>query len=93
MKGSGCKSALHQLNFYLDNSIYIWIFIVAFDTLRDPSSRFIQGASGDEGMVISNSNSFLNGETKMETPNVKKRHRRMKSSSVKNADFDGKKSF
>ncbi|KAJ8961517.1 hypothetical protein NQ318_014767 [Aromia moschata] len=40
-------------------------------------------------MVLSSSNSFLNGEiAKTETPNVKKRHRRVKSSGVKNSEYD-----
>ncbi|XP_044742193.1 centaurin-gamma-1A [Chrysoperla carnea] len=61
----------------------------SFDSLKDSNSKFLQpSVSGDEGMVVSNSNSFLNGETKMETPNVKKRHRRMKSSGVKNSEYD-----
>lgn len=64
-------------------------FFGAFDSLKDPSTKGGQ-ASGDEGMVLSNSNSFLNGEVlKSETPNVKKRHRRMKSSGVKNYEYDG----
>lgn len=54
--------------------------------------------SGDEGIVMSNSNSqtFLattdSNHVKVEsqTPNVKKRHRRMKSSGVKNNEYDGK---
>lgn len=58
--------------------------------VKDPSSKYSQ-ASGDEGMVLSNSSTFLNGEgLKTETPNVKKRHRRMKSSGVKNSEVDGK---
>lgn len=41
-------------------------------------------------MTLSSSNSFLNGEiSKTETPNVKKRHRRVKSSGVKNSEYDG----
>jgi Arf-GAP/GTPase/ANK repeat/PH domain-containing protein 1/3 len=45
-------------------------------------------------MIISNntiSSSLLNGiDGKIETPNVKKRHRRMKSSGMKNTECDGK---
>ncbi|XP_044755941.1 centaurin-gamma-1A isoform X2 [Coccinella septempunctata] len=60
----------------------------ALDVVKDPSSKYSQ-ASGDEGMVLSNSSTFLNGEgLKTETPNVKKRHRRMKSSGVKNSEYD-----
>lgn len=63
----------------------------AFEAVKDPSSKFAQQASGDEGMVLSSSNSFLNGEiAKTETPHVKKRHRRVKSSGVKNSEYDGK---
>lgn len=41
-------------------------------------------------MTMPNSNSFANGDNfKTETPNVKKRHRRMKSNSVKNSEYDG----
>lgn len=41
-------------------------------------------------MIISN-NSLYNGSSdcKAETPNVKKRHRRIKSSGVKNQEVDG----
>lgn len=61
----------------------------ALDVMKDPSSKYSQ-ASGDEGMVLSNSSTFLNGDgLKTETPNVKKRHRRMKSSGVKNSEYDG----
>ncbi|XP_074039096.1 centaurin gamma 1A isoform X2 [Leptinotarsa decemlineata] len=61
----------------------------AYDAVKDPGSRYAQQASGDEGMVLSSSNSFLNGEiAKTETPNVKKRHRRVKSSGVKNSEYD-----
>ncbi|XP_045467912.1 centaurin-gamma-1A isoform X2 [Harmonia axyridis] len=60
----------------------------ALDVMKDPSSKYSQ-ASGDEGMVLSNSSTFLNGDgLKTETPNVKKRHRRMKSSGVKNSEYD-----
>nr|XP_023016995.1 centaurin-gamma-1A [Leptinotarsa decemlineata] len=66
----------------------------AYDAVKDPGSRYAQQASGDEGMVLSSSNSFLNGEiAKTETPNVKKRHRRVKSSGVKNSEYDGKNNF
>ncbi|XP_018571425.1 centaurin-gamma-1A isoform X2 [Anoplophora glabripennis] len=65
------------------------VLLSAFETVKDPSSKYSQQASGDEGMVLSSSNSFLNGEiAKTETPNVKKRHRRVKSSGVKNSEYD-----
>ncbi|KAJ8969451.1 hypothetical protein NQ317_017100, partial [Molorchus minor] len=65
------------------------VLLSAFETVKDPSSKYCQQASGDEGMVLSSSNSFLNGEiAKTETPNVKKRHRRVKSSGIKNPEYD-----
>lgn len=65
------------------------VLLTAFEVVKDPSSKYSQ-ISGDEGMVLSNSSSFLNGESlKMETPNVKKKHRRMKSSGIKNSEYDG----
>ncbi|XP_063906737.1 centaurin-gamma-1A isoform X2 [Zophobas morio] len=64
------------------------VLLSAFETVKDPSSKYSQ-VSGDEGMVLSNSSSFVNGDgIKTETPNVKKRHRRMKSSSVKSSEYD-----
>ncbi|XP_017014680.2 centaurin-gamma-1A isoform X2 [Drosophila takahashii] len=57
-------------------------------------SNSSQQTSGDEGIAMSNSNSqtFIAGETanklEAQTPNVKKRHRRMKSSSVKANEAD-----
>lgn len=64
------------------------------DPLKSNSS---QQTSGDEGIAMSNSNSqtFIAGEVanagnklEAQTPNVKKRHRRMKSSSVKANEAD-----
>ncbi|XP_016961913.1 centaurin-gamma-1A isoform X2 [Drosophila biarmipes] len=57
-------------------------------------SNSSQQTSGDEGIAMSNSNSqtFIAGEAanklEAQTPNVKKRHRRMKSSSVKANEAD-----
>lgn len=63
------------------------VFLSAYDGGKD--SKYGQ-ISGDEGLALSSSNSFLNGDgLKTETPNVKKRHRRMKSSGVKNSEIDG----
>jgi len=48
-------------------------------------------SNGDES-TISMSNTSLsanNGDLKAETPNVKKRHRRMKSSNIKNQECEG----
>jgi Arf-GAP with GTPase, ANK repeat and PH domain-containing protein 1/3/4/5/6/9/11 len=65
------------------------VLLTAYDNLKEPGKASSQ--SGDEsGIALSNSNSqsFIgsDGNNKMETqtPNVKKRHRRMKSSGVKN---------
>lgn len=71
------------------------VLLTAFDSLKEPGKASSQ--SGDEsGIALSNSNSqsFIgsDGNNKIEslqTPNVKKRHRRMKSSGVKN-DNEGK---
>lgn len=66
------------------------VLLTAFEVVKEPGSKYAQ-VSGDEGIMLSNSNSFLNGEgLKTETPNVKKRHRRMKSSGLKNSEYDGK---
>lgn len=48
-------------------------------------------SNGDESTIgMSNTSlSVNNGELKAETPNVKKRHRRMKSSNIKNQDCEG----
>lgn len=70
------------------------VLLTAYDNLKEPGKASSQ--SGDEsGIALSNSNSqsFLgsDGNNKMDsqTPNVKKRHRRMKSSGVKNNDLEG----
>lgn len=65
------------------------VLLTAYDNLKEPGKASSQ--SGDEsGIALSNSNSqsFLgsdgNNKIDSQTPNVKKRHRRMKSSGVKN---------
>lgn len=68
------------------------VLLTAYDIVKEPGVKYSQ-ASGDEGMVLSNSNSFLNGDsikttTNTDTSNIKKRHRRMKSSGVKNSEYD-----
>lgn len=69
------------------------VLLTAFDSLKEPGKGSSQ--SGDEsGIALSNSNSqsFLgsdgNNKNDSQTPNVKKRHRRMKSSGLKN-DVEG----
>ncbi|XP_076253397.1 centaurin gamma 1A isoform X3 [Rhynchophorus ferrugineus] len=91
---SGNNSALHEnlgglsLMGGKDKRPTEKVLLSAFETVKDPSFKYSQ-ASGDEGMTLSSSNSFLNGEiNKTETPNVKKRHRRVKSSGVKNSEYD-----
>ncbi|XP_034472485.1 centaurin-gamma-1A isoform X2 [Drosophila innubila] len=67
--------------------------VAGAEPLKSNSS---QQTSGDEGIAMSNSNSqtFIAGEMpasgklEAQTPNVKKRHRRMKSSSVKANEAD-----
>jgi len=59
------------------------VFLTSYE-IKDPGKYPV---SGDEGLI--NSNSFINGDSlKSETVNIKKRHRRMKSSGVKNAEND-----
>lgn len=65
------------------------VLLTAFENLKEPGKASSQ--SGDEsGIALSNSNSqsFIgsdgNNKIDSQTPNVKKRHRRMKSSGVKN---------
>uniref|UniRef100_A0A336LMY4 CSON012184 protein n=1 Tax=Culicoides sonorensis TaxID=179676 RepID=A0A336LMY4_CULSO len=69
------------------------VTLTGFDVLREPGKPNSQ-TSGDEGIALSNSNSqsFIgsdNSNSKLDqTPSVKKRHRRMKSSGLKNGDGD-----
>lgn len=73
-----------------DKKVTEKVLLTAFETVKDPSAKYSQ-ISGDECITLSNSSSFVNGENlKTETPNVKKRHRRMKSSGIKNSEYDGK---
>lgn len=75
------------------------VLLTAFETLREPAKQNSQ-TSGDEGIAMSNSNSqtFLASDSnskliEAQTPNVKKRHRRMKSSGVKNNEYDDQDGF
>lgn len=69
------------------------VMLTGFEVLREPGKPNSQ-TSGDEGIALSNSNSqsFIgsdNSNSKLDqTPSVKKRHRRMKSSGLKNGDVD-----
>lgn len=51
------------------------VTLMSYDTLHDPA-----GVNGLDSASLS---------SKIETPNVKKRHRRMKSSGNKNAECEG----
>ena len=70
------------------------VLLTAYDNLKEPGKASSQ--SGDEsGIALSNSNSQnlgsdSNNKIDAQTPNVKKRHRRMKSSGIKNNDTEGK---
>jgi Arf-GAP with GTPase, ANK repeat and PH domain-containing protein 1/3/4/5/6/9/11 len=69
------------------------VLLTAYDNLKEPNK--VSSQSGDEsGIALSNSNSQnlgsdSNSKIDAQTPNVKKRHRRMKSSGVKNNDAEG----
>lgn len=94
---NGLTEGIGGLSLAKDRKMTEKVLLTAFDTLREPVKSNSQ-TSGDEGIVISNSNSqsFIGSDgntSKMDaqTPNVKKRHRRMKSSGVgKNNEYDGK---
>ncbi|KAK7576100.1 hypothetical protein V9T40_012386 [Parthenolecanium corni] len=66
------------------------VLLTAFEVFKEPNSK---SASNNEDSVMIMSNNSLtitNGynDGKAETPHVKKRHRRLKSASVKNQDND-----
>lgn len=67
------------------------VLLTGFEVLRD-GSKSNHLASGDEAISNSNSQSFSGGDhgskQDAQTPNVKKRHRRMKSSGIKNDGED-----
>ncbi|XP_034249296.1 centaurin-gamma-1A-like isoform X2 [Thrips palmi] len=64
--------------------------LTGFEMLKDSNNRMVQPQGNDESLNFSLNGHTLNAsDGKMsETPNVKKRHRRMKSSSLKNTDCD-----
>lgn len=70
------------------------VMLTGFESLREPIGKPNSQTSGDEGIALSNSNSqsFIgsdNSNSKLDqTPSVKKRHRRMKSSGLKNGDAE-----
>lgn len=70
------------------------VTLMAYDNLKEHGKTNSQG-SGDESGIHSNSNSQnlgsdSNSKIETQTPNVKKRHRRMKSSGIKSNDIEGK---
>lgn len=90
--GSGLIEGIGGLGLTKDKKVTEKVLLTAFDTLREPGKSNSQ-TSGDEGIVlsISNSQNFQPSDSKNESQsNVKKRHRRMKSSGVKNSELDGK---
>lgn len=93
--GSGLIEGIGGLGLTKDKKVTEKVLLTAFDTLREPGKSNSQ-TSGDEGIVMSNSNSQnfqpsdSNHSKNESQSNVKKRHRRMKSSGVKNSEFDGK---
>lgn len=63
--------------------------LTGFEMLKDSNNRSMQPQSNDDSLNFSINGHSNGSEGKMtETPNVKKRHRRMKSSSLKNTDCD-----
>lgn len=98
---NGLSEGIGGLSLAKDKKTTEKVLLTAFETLREPvKSNSSQQTSGDEGIAMSNSNSqtFLpsdNNQSKLEsqTPNVKKRHRRMKSSGVKNNDIEDSDGF
>lgn len=71
------------------------VTLTAYDNLKEQHGKANSQGSGDESGIQSNSNSQnlgsdSNSKIDSQTPNVKKRHRRMKSSGVKSNDIEGK---
>lgn len=61
------------------------VMLTAYEVLKEPVTRILMG--GEDG---GSSSGAVNGtDIKSETPSVKKRHRRMKSSSNKTNDVEG----
>jgi hypothetical protein len=73
------------------------VMLTAYEVLKEPVTRILMGGGngGGGGGDDPSSQNAINGgiadnSAKTETPSVKKRHRRMKSSSNKANDLDGK---
>lgn len=74
------------------------VTLTAYDSLKEHGGKASSHGSGDESGIHSNSNSQnlgsdSNSKIDAQTPNVKKRHRRMKSSGIKSNDIEGEISF
>lgn len=92
---NGLTEGIGGLSLVKDKKTNDKVLLTAFDSLKEPGKANSQ-TSGDEGIALSNSNSqsFVgsdsNSKMEVQTPNVKKRHRRMKSSGInKNNEYDG----
>uniref|UniRef100_A0A146KXR8 Centaurin-gamma-1A n=1 Tax=Lygus hesperus TaxID=30085 RepID=A0A146KXR8_LYGHE len=86
-QSNGSNEALSSItNFHhKEKKVQDKVTLTAFEMLKEPGRI----SNNDDSLIINNSLSVANGvEIKAETPNVKKRHRRIKSSSVKNHDCD-----
>ncbi|XP_071443534.1 centaurin-gamma-1A [Hetaerina americana] len=89
--GGGIGEGLSSLSLVgKDKKLTDKVLLTAFEILKEPGARIHQTCSNEDAMLLGNSSqSFLNGgDNKMETPNVKKRHRRMKSSGMRNTECD-----
>ena len=64
--------------------------LTAYEVLKEPVTRILMGGNEDPTAAQNALNGVADGNIKSETPSVKKRHRRMKSSSNKANDLEGK---
>ncbi|KAK6644466.1 hypothetical protein RUM43_000733 [Polyplax serrata] len=86
---NGLNDGLSNLSLYTgkDKRLNDKSLMASFDSTKESGSLSLP-PSNDEG-ISSNNTAFTNGtDLRIETPNVKKRHRRIKSSGVKNAECD-----
>ena len=68
------------------------VMLTAYEVLKEPVTRILMGGNEDPAAVAAQNalNGVADGNVKSETPSVKKRHRRMKSSSNKANDLEGR---
>lgn len=76
------------------NDKYDKHLLSAHDNIKEPGKTSSQSGDESSGVVLSTSNSQNLGsdgnvKVDIQTPNVKKRHRRMKSSGIKNNEIEG----